>query len=96
MGALCGCEDQPKEPEMHPTKPRVMTARDRTWMVVKIQKCFRGYMARKRVKVIKNERNFLAIREQRGDAVKIKEIEETMGPFKFGADEVKNRGRRVH
>lgn len=53
-------------------------------------------MARKRVKMIKSEKNFLAIREQRGDAQKIKEIEEQHGPFKFGDDDVKARGRRVY
>ena len=37
MGALCGCEDQPAEPEMKTgQKPKVMTARDRTWLIIKI------------------------------------------------------------
>ena len=93
---MCGCEDQPnKDTEMNTSKPKVMTARDRTWMVIKIQKSFRGYMARKKVKLIKSEKKFMAIREQRGDAAKIREIEEQQGPFSFGHDEVKNRGRRV-
>ena len=37
-------------------------------LVLKIQSAFRGYMARKRVKLIRNENQFASMRHERGDA----------------------------
>ena len=72
MGAAC-CGDHPQTPELVIDKPTEQPKREKDnlfqlMLVLKIQSAFRGYMARKRVKLIRNENQFASMRHERGDA----------------------------